>query len=74
LDAFKILVFCSVSLLADCASSAAQQKAYQDAQVRDKAAQEIRRICALPEPEREKELLEVKEQSGFAVACSGIQP
>jgi carbamate kinase len=74
LDALKILVFCSVSLLTGCASLAAQQKAEHDAQVRDKAAQEIRRICALPEPERDKEILEVKEHSGFAVVCSGTRP
>lgn len=37
--------------------------------VQTQAAQEIHRICALPEPERAAEIQKVKDQSGVAIDC-----
>ena len=47
----------------------AQRQAAENARVEKQAAQEINRICALPEAEREAELKKIKDQSGMVLYC-----
>jgi outer membrane biogenesis lipoprotein LolB len=55
-------------LLAGC-TTPAQRKAAEDADVRKQATQKIKRICSLPEAEREAELKRIKDQSGVVIIC-----
>jgi hypothetical protein len=52
-------------VMAACSSSG-QRRATED----DGVAKEIRRICALPESERQTEIQKIKDASGVVVACS----
>ncbi len=68
MDPLKIFMVGIMSLLAACTSAVAHRKT--DAAVQKEAVREIRRVCALPESERESEIRKVKEQSGFVIVCS----
>jgi ABC-type Fe3+-hydroxamate transport system substrate-binding protein len=70
MDSLKILMIGIFSLLAACVSATSQHKADENAAVQKEAAQEIQRVCALPESERESEIRKVKDQSGFVIVCS----
>jgi len=59
--------FLLLLLLAAC--SMGQRTAVENQAVRAKAAQEIHRICALADPEREAEIKRVKDESGLLIAC-----
>lgn len=56
-------------LLAACATQQ-QQKAQENQAVRKRAAQEVARICALPEADRQAEIEKIKELSGVAIYCA----
>ena len=58
----------SLVLLIAC-TTPQERRAQENDAVRTKAAQEIRRICSLPDPEREAEIKRVKDESGMAIAC-----
>lgn len=53
--------------LSGCASE--QRKAEENARMQREAAQEVRRICALPAAEREAELEKVRRESDIVVFC-----
>lgn len=57
--------------VAGCESQAQRDKAVQDAAIRREGADEIKRICALPEPERDQELQKLRERSGVVLYCGG---
>lgn len=65
---FPFIVSLAVLVVAAC-STAAQRKAADIAAINKQAAQEIKRICALPEPERQAEIKRVKDESGVVVYC-----
>jgi hypothetical protein len=58
-------------LLTGCTTSQ-QRRAQENDAVRTKAAQEIRRICSLPDSEREAEIKRVEDESGMVITC-GLQ-
>jgi hypothetical protein len=55
-------------VLASC-STAGQRKAAENASIQQNAATEVRRICALPEPERQAEIQKIKDAAGVVIAC-----
>jgi hypothetical protein len=70
MPSLKILILGGITMLAACASPAVQKGTDNVAAVQKEAADEIRRICALPEPDRDGEIRKVKQESGFAIVCS----
>lgn len=62
--AFRVILV----LLTACTPSQ-ERRAQQNDAVRTRAAQEIRRICSLPDPEREAEIKRVQDQSGMVITC-----
>jgi hypothetical protein len=54
--------------LAAC-ETPAERQARERARIDKEAAEEITRICALPEDQREAELKKIKEQSGMVLYC-----
>ena len=62
-------VSCAALVLLTACESAQQRREKENQAVRAKAAQEIRRICTLPDPERTAELKKVKDESGMVVTC-----
>lgn len=61
-------ILAALVLLSGCTTEA-QRRAAENAAIRKQAAQEINRICALPQPEREAELERIKTESGMVVHC-----
>lgn len=59
----------SVIALTAC-STESQRKAPEHTAVRKEVALEVERICALPEPERSRELATLQVKSGFALFCA----
>jgi hypothetical protein len=55
-------------LILGCADQA-QHGAAEKARVREQAAKEVARICALPELERQAEIDRVQTESGMAIVC-----
>jgi hypothetical protein len=70
LYSFKLLAICSVSLVTACTSASASRKADHDPSIQQEAAQEIGRVCALPDADRDAEKHRIKDQSGFVVVCA----
>jgi hypothetical protein len=64
----KVSTLAGLIVLAAC-STAGQRKATENASIQQDAAAEIRRICALPESERQAEIQKVKDEAGVVVAC-----
>jgi hypothetical protein len=62
-----LTALCTVSA---CATHTAREPV-EKAIVKRQAAQEVERICALPEPEREAERKKVEQESGFIIYCAG---
>jgi carbamate kinase len=62
------LVLVAFGLLGGCATDA-QRRAAENAAIQKEAAQEIRRICALPQPQRDAELERIKTESGIVLQC-----
>ena len=63
-----VLLLGGMIAIAGCASTS-QQRTAENAAVKKEAAQEIDRICSLPESERETELQKLKEESGLVLFC-----
>lgn len=61
--------FCATLVLLTACTTPQHQRAKENDAVRTKAAQEIRRICSLPDPEREAEIKSVKDESGMVITC-----
>jgi len=59
----------AVLVLMTACESTEQRKEKVNLAMRARAAQEIHRICALPEPERTAEIKKVKDESAMVVAC-----
>jgi hypothetical protein len=57
-----------LGLLAAC-DTPAQRQARENARIVRQGDKEIKRICALPEGQREPELKKVKEESGMVLYC-----
>lgn len=57
-----------LSLLCACTTEA-HRRAAEHAAVEKEAAQEVRRICALPPAERQAELAKISKDSGIVVQC-----
>ena len=57
-----------LTLLAAC-TTPSQRRAAEKAALDQQAAQEISRICALPEPDRTNELKKIEEQHGTMLFC-----
>jgi hypothetical protein len=55
-------------MLSGCATEA-RRKAAENEAIKRAAAQEISRICALPQAEREAELERISRESGMIVHC-----
>jgi hypothetical protein len=62
-----------VFILSAC-STAAQLKAAQRAELDKEAATEIRRVCALPNPERAAKIKKIQDESGMTVDCGKDEP
>lgn len=58
------------ALIALCGcTTQAERRAAERAAVEKKAAQELRRICALPGPERDAAIKKAKDASGIVIYC-----
>ncbi len=64
----KWLTLACVLVLGACAS-AAQRRAAETAKIEKEAANEMRRICALPSLERAAEIKRIQDESSMAVDC-----
>lgn len=64
----NFVTFVGVLVLGAC-STAAQRRAAETAEIEKEAAQEVRRICALPDSAREAEIKKIKDESGMMVDC-----
>lgn len=58
--AFAVLLACQTE---------AERKAAENARIEKQAAKEIKRICALPDEQREAELKKIKDGSGMVLYC-----
>jgi len=58
-----------LAMVLTACSTTAERGAGENTAIQKEAAQEIRRICELPEPERQAEMLRVKKESGVVVQC-----
>ncbi len=63
-----VLVSTMVIQLAGCTTEA-QRKAAENVAIQKQAAQEAKRICALPAEQREAELKKLKDESGVIIHC-----
>jgi uncharacterized lipoprotein YajG len=64
----RLVMLAPLMLLAACATEQ-QRRAQKNEAIKAQAAQEIRRICALPESEREAEVERIKKESGMVIYC-----
>jgi hypothetical protein len=64
----KTLTLIGLIAITAC-STAGQRRAAENAAIQDSAAKEIRRICALPQSERQAEIQKIKDEAGVVVAC-----
>jgi hypothetical protein len=60
---------CATLVLLTACATPQQGRAKENVAVRAQAAQEIHRICSLPDPEREAEIKRVKDESGMLITC-----
>jgi hypothetical protein len=61
---------CALALaLAGGCSTPAEHQSARNARIDKEAAQEINRICSLPDAQREAELKRIKDQSGMVLYC-----
>jgi hypothetical protein len=69
---FALLAVAGVALahagLAAC-ETPAERQARENARIVKQGDREIKRICALPEDQREAELKKIKDQSGLVLYC-----
>lgn len=64
-----VLALAAIFSVGAC-TTPAQRTATENASIEKQAAQEVRRICALPEAEREAELKKITKESGLSVYCA----
>jgi hypothetical protein len=64
----KFLLLAPLVFLVACATKQ-QRRAQENEAIKAQAAQEIRRICALPESERQTEVGRIKRESGMVIYC-----
>jgi hypothetical protein len=64
----KVSTLAGLMVLAAC-STTGQRKAAENSSIQQNAVTEVRRICALPESERQAEIQKIKEEAGVVVAC-----
>ena len=64
----RLSMIAGLIVLAAC-STAGQRRAAENATIQQNAATEVRRICALPESERQAEIQKIKDEAGVVVAC-----
>lgn len=65
----RILMLGGILVAGGCATQQKTAPAPENGAVKKEAAQEINRICSLPEAEREPELKKLKEESGLVLFC-----
>ena len=65
----RSVMLIALFLIFGCAGQS-QDRQTENARVKQQASQEIARICALPESQRQAEIDRVKSQSGIAIVCS----
>jgi predicted amidohydrolase YtcJ len=53
-----------------CCSTAQRKSGEERGTLEKQAVQEVTRVCALPEPEREAELKKIRAESGMLLYCS----
>jgi hypothetical protein len=63
-----VMIVATLTLVSGCATEA-QRRAAESAEVQQQAVDEMKRVCALPEAEREAELERIRTQSGIVVEC-----
>jgi hypothetical protein len=61
-------MFLVLAMLSGCASDT-QRRAAKNTVIEKQTALEIDRICSLPQPEREAELVRIQAESGIVVQC-----
>jgi len=66
--ALRAVAAALAATLAAC-TTAPGRPAADNAAVQAEAAREIRRICALPEDQRQAEIRRIKDQSGVVIGC-----
>lgn len=57
------------ALTVSACTTAAQRRAAENAAIQKEVARETKRICTLPEAEREAELEKIKKESGIVIVC-----
>jgi hypothetical protein len=53
-----------------CTTAAPDRRAEERQAIQTHAAQEIKRICALPEDQRQVEIDKIRKEAGLTVVCS----
>jgi hypothetical protein len=66
----QVSIIAALALLGGCTTEA-QRKVAENMAIQKQAAQEVRRICALPQAQREAELRRLRAESAIVVECSG---
>ena len=64
----RIPIFATLILLVGCPTSK-QREAAENAAIEKHAAEEVRRICALPPAQRDAEIERINKESGIVVYC-----
>jgi predicted small secreted protein len=58
-----------LAMVVTACSTTAQRGAGENAAIQSEAAHEVRRICALPESQRQAEIQKIRVESGVVVTC-----
>lgn len=59
-----------LTVIAACVTDT-ERRRRQDASLKEDLAREMRRVCALPQDEREAEIEKISDTSGVLVYCGG---
>lgn len=70
--ALRALTTALAAILAACSTDPGRPAADSTA-VQAEAAREVRRVCALPEDQRQAEIRRIKDQSGVVIGCGRPQ-
>jgi hypothetical protein len=63
-----VLIVLAAAALGAC-TTPAQRRAAENAAIKKEAATEIKRICSLPEDERQAQLKRLKDEQGVVISC-----
>lgn len=63
-------ILAAMAVLGGCITEAQRREAQSEA-IQKETAHEVRRICALPQAEREAELRKIETESGIVLHCGG---